>query len=403
MVLLLAGCATGARAGEVPPTALSSSLRLDPMLLHSTSLVFRFPELVATADTMFLDFGRVCGRSMLLGYQDLSYATPSKGTGAVLRGAQSGGFVLSQASYLPGQTLGEYDLPMRGDVLQAGAGFRWRGLRAGVALRGTRYRREEGTTSESAPGARSERASRSVADFLEGAVGVGASLGPVQVDVAVELPWLRYDIEGILVASYDTLGLRRDGESVEARSAIARIAAPLGRGLHLVLAGTYETGHLAWSGHTYDGVRLARERFDQGLDAWSAAGSLSFPAPHVDRVVIAARYGRRRRGLALWSSPIRSTERRDDSGSVTFAGRRPLWRDLHLYAGVSKEYSRWRRDTTESTRGTRQESATLGESIGDGFAWGLSWPWRRFEFASSLNTTLALEDPFLRLDVQLEL
>lgn len=404
-VLVVLGCVTAARAGNVPSTALSASLRLDPILVNGSHLLFQFPQIVATADTARRDFGRIGARSMLFAYPDVNmYPGDATGMGATWRGARTGGFVLSQLSYLPGRNVGGGAFYSRSNILQVGAGTRWRGLRAGAALRGARDRREDGSNQD-ATGANQDRlqATRSVGDYLEGAVGAGASLGPAQIDLAIELPWQRYDIEGIAISAWDTLGLLLGGETSDALSAAARLATPLGRGAQLVVGGIYRLGHLHWTGHTYDGVRLVPVSFDQGLDAWSATASLSFPAPHVERVAISGRYARRRYGLADWAQPLASSERKDDTGALVLACRKRLWTDLHLHAGVSREYSRARFDQTTASSRERREQATLTESIGDGFAWGLAWSWQQFEFASSLSTTLQLADPLLRLDVHFEL
>jgi hypothetical protein len=398
---LAVACSTGlAVAGEVPASALSHSLSMEPILLDHSSLVFQFPQLAAGADTARSGFGRLAPRSMLF-----AYAAQETGLGAVLRRARFGGFVLSQASMLS-RALDAQGVRFhsRSSVLQAGVAAGWRGWRIGTALRGSRDRQEGGSRGLS-QGASSLSDDTDVGDFLEGAFGAGTSLGGAHIDVCLEVQRETYDLGTAVLGPADTLLAQLTAENPDAIRAVARIAAPLGRGLRLVAAGAYRGGELHWNGLQYESDRLTLLDFVQGQSGWMAAAALEMPASFLERAAVSGAYKRSRAVLAGTddSSGVATAERFTEYAQVAVSGQRALWHELELQAAAGTTYERTRRDERQVGRGLIRSQGQRDEALRGNFAWGLSYGWRNLEFAAALDARLRPTEVFAYLDIHLGL
>lgn len=398
--LALATWAGFAAAGEVPATALSRSLAIEPILLDHSSLLFQLPQLAASADTLQDGFGRLAPRSVLL-----AYAANESGLGTVLRGPWIGGFVLSQPSYLAtGMNAPGARFDQRSNILQVGAAVRWRRWRAGAALRGSRDRVEDGSRGLVAQGA-ILTGDTDAGDFLEGAFGLGARLGRSQFDVCVEIPHETYDLGTANMDPSDTLVVQLRGETRNAVRGVVRFTTPEWHGLRGVAAGAYRSGALSWSGLRYERLRLRLLDFEQGLDGWMAAMALEVPAPHFERVAVSGAYARGRKAIAGTEEyfGIVTVEQFTERGQFAVSGQRHLWHDLVMQAAVGVTYSRSRRDEVQVRRDETRTESDRSEGLRDSFAWGLTYAWRRLEFAATLDATLDPYSLFTYLDIHIGL
>jgi hypothetical protein len=404
--LALQGGTNRAGAGEVPQSALSRSLGLEPELLERSSLVFQFPQTAMSFDAVRDRFpGSPSGALPFETREPPSLLFASTdgeelAMGGIGRRGSLGLFVLSQRAFQPAA------FNTRSTVLQAGTAAQWGGLRLGAAIRGSRDREEDAyvTNYENQD---SGDGTQHVQDFLEYAFGLGIDLGGAALDVVLELPRQSFQIASIRI-SPDTTAIQLSSDAGDAWAGAARVRIPLGERLEWITAGAYREGALEWSGRSFVDSRLRFVRFGTTALDWSVASTLVSTTPYVDRVFVAGAYTRSNiPGLDPNFNELERTEERDRVASITVAAAHAIRPSLSAQVSVSKQYAYDRLDTDEMrldfSGPYRTQRTRRTERFTDRFAWGLVWEWRRFELASSLSTTLDFFDLFAVLDVRLDL
>ena len=384
------------RAGEVPANALARSLRLDPLFLDSPTLVFRFPQLIASRDSAALAFGRSAPRSELF----VTTTGNEYGLGAMMRNRAAGGFAFSQGSYLPVSISPVSVGYSNSNIVQLGGGGRWSAFRGGLTLRGTRYDYE--TEDVYGPGER--RAERQAADHFEAGIGAGLGSRTVTCDVVFEWGRTTYENAALYLSENDTLVTQLDGEPENEAGFALRVAVPAGERLRIVAVGEGHWAEVAWTGQEFRNQRLVALGFTDVSRAWFAGLAFQFATPHLDCVAVHGTFERREQSVVgVDSGEGVSIGRRDvDYATLGLSVQRRLWRALVAQAGLTTDYRRENLEgSREQLRDTRLQ-ASRRELVGDGFSCGLTYSWRTFEFAGSLNLPPQVDLPLGMIDVYVE-
>ena len=408
--LLGAALAAPARAGDLPNSALSLSWGLDPILIDSPALLCLFPERAVAADSA-ASLGVQLGRAALWATTDADpWNVDEHNLGAIWRGRWFGFFVLAQPNYLVGGDLVRVGSPSlinnfypepfmnESDVLQAGAGARWGGMRAGLAYRATRHRSETGDRDTPSDGSVYLRGEQNAIDFRELAFGLGADFRGASVDAAFE--WQDEEYEETYGAStpseMEATILR--GEARGMAGFAARIDAPVGQRLRLVAAGHYRWAERTWTGTRYESTSSQAIAFGERAKTWGAHLGLVFATRYVERLVFAGsvvRYDEPLSGLVppeLWA-----VTRKASRGTVTIAAEKAVWRALAVRAGVSGDYMKAEGGNKSIDDGGSRSRAE--ETLTDRFHWGLSYRWRGLRFEASLQAPPQIDIPFEHFDL----
>lgn len=381
-----------ARAGEVPASALASSLGQHPILLDSWGLVFLFPQAVVRDDSTELAVGRSVRRSALVATTSGS----EHSVGSILRRRRWAGFALARFI----DPLDPYGYGTSAEP-QLGAAMRWRGARFGAALRGARDKRESGELSRY----RSDQnlsGSRGIHNVWAGSFGVGGGIAGMQLDGVLEIvhdevlsSWARFTYS-------DTMAVRLLSEDTSPAGAV-RLAVPLGSA-RLVLAGRYTSNDFVLEGVQFDGIDIEAVRFAANREAWVAAASATFATRRIDRITIAASYERRfEPSVALSTGTLELREKQAKAGRVGVAASQELFPGLWLHASVAKTYVEDTDSYVRLSNVQENRRVTIVEHLDDAFAFGASYSWRNFDLDASMRTPLDLTRPFLLLDVHMGL
>lgn len=381
-----------ARAGEVPQSALASSLGQDPSLLDSWGLVFLFPQAAVRDDSTALAVGRSVRRSALAATTSGS----EHSVGAILRRHRWAGFALARVI----DTLDPYPY-VRSAEPQFGAAARWRGGRFGAALRGSRDKRESGELSRYRTD-RNLTGNRNIHNVWAGSFGVGAGIAGMQLDGVLEIVHDEVLVSAAYFGFSDTLAVRLLSEDTSPAGAV-RLAVPLGSA-RLVLVGRYTRNDFVLEGVQYDGIDIDAVRYASNREEWLVAASATFATRRIDRVTIAASYERRfEPSVAQNSSTLEFRERQAKAGRVGVAASQELVTGLWLHASVAKTYVEDTDSYVRLSNVQENRRATIVEHLDDAFAFGASYSWRNLDLDASMRTPLDLTRPFLLLDVHMGL
>lgn len=404
VAVLALGCAAPpVRAGNVPASALSLSLGLEPDLLDHPSLIFQFPQAATRFEAQIVGFRTTTVDGLPFESKEpdtyfFAYTGGDElGLGGIGRTGPLGFFVLSQRAYEPAV------FSQRSTVLQVGAAAQWRGLRAGAALRGSRER-EENARTDTGGSSVSGDGDQQIHDFLEYAFGLGVAVRGASLDVVVELPRQSFQLGTVRVSS-DTTALQLSSDAGDAWSAAARLSVPFGGRFEWIAAGGYRENPLDWSGRIYDGSQLRFTHFGTTALDWSVAGALVTTTPYVDRIWVAGSYARRAvPTLNPRFNVLSVSDQRNRVAILTISASHTLRPSLSAQLSVRKQYEYLRTDSEELRTDSYLTLRTdRDERFSDQFAWGLVWDWRRFQFASSVSTTLDIENLLAALDVRFDL
>ncbi len=408
---LVARWAPGARAGEVPGNAPARSLGVAPLLVDSPALVSLFPQR-AVADTAGA-FGATPGGSILWATTDSDpYTSDERNLGALGRWGSVGFFVLAQPNYLLGgdfaqtgetpPSLGYFSRPYSStsSVLQAGAGARWGGVRAGLAFRATRNRSDSGDGSTGSDGSSHLSGSQNELDYRELAFGLGADFRGATVDAEIEWQDESYEEAYGQVQDGTPAAITLDGELRGASGFAVRADVPAGPRLRVVAAGSYHWGDRTWSGTRYEVTGEQAIRFGERAETWGAHLAFVAATRLVERLVFAGSFVRYDEPLSgLSNSAIQATTQRISNGVVTVAAEKAIWRTLVMRAGVSGAYEKSEgTSNSESPDGTNTSTRAL-EELSDSFHWGLAYRWRSFRFETALRSPPVVDTPFEHFDL----
>lgn len=403
--IALVSLAPAAAGSEVPVSALSSSLGMDPILVRYPSLVFQLPQ--TACDFPAQAFGFVDGAGSGIGQE--------YGLGVIARPGRSALFALAQpASW----SNGWYGPSFYTRSVQAGWGTRAGRWRFGAALRGSQARDEEesSTTDEDYDGG--ERLSgsglRSRLTRMEAALGTGVRTPRLDLDLAFELRRHDQTMTGAALdvqsSHKDTVGLGMETDGDVAPAAIARARFRACDGTELVLAGEWNEFRASWSGwhyrasHEYSDVEweAARIAFDEYGRRWFAGGALSSTMRRIDRITVSASYAEERQPYAGVSSyyPAR-TWTRTRTGAAAFSLRHEIARNLDAQAGLRVAYTDWRERRVSERPDYLSVGTDSGQGMNETFSMGLSYSWKRMRLAAALNTPPQIGRPFALFDVRL--
>jgi len=385
-------CIAPARAGDVPTTALSQSIGMDPLLLDYSSLMFQFPQAVAAPDSVPLALGITPQGSSVLGYAlDGEYAV-----GASVQSGRLGFFALSQRVLESPRYSNA-----RSTLLQFGTGVRVGPLRFGAAVRGLRDKEQSEYLRDGGPNYVYGGAAENIHDLVEPAFGVGVVAGRVSVDAVLELGFESYQI-GALSVGQDTTAIQLLADTGALPSGAVRFAASLGGWGRLIAAGQYGWAEIDWQGFRFDN-RLRVLEYHETREVWLAGSALVFSTRHIDRVAIATTFERRidPRFSPAGSRDAERSVRDSRSGAASLAIARQLYPTLWGHAAVVLTYFESFDDVTDfDSQGINREVRSQ-EYFEDRFSWGASYSRREFDAVASVNTSLRLYDPIVALDAHL--
>lgn len=388
------GQSPAALAGDVPPSAYSLALGIEPFLLEDIDLVFEFPQWAAMRDSIELAFGRTIEGAFLQGSSDFDEF--SAGTRFGLGPATL--FALSQRSYVLRPVFGN-----PGNVVQIGTALGGSGLRGGVALRGWRAV-DELFDRSSYPGFRRDIVQQATTDYLGGSAGIGLMAGRLRIDAAVEVASVELEVSGLSQNNAEVTTLWASGGSDGLIAGSLHAGVPLGDRARFVAGGRFQAGEIAWTGQRYVGSTPSQFARSFSVESWLAGATVGFTAPRVDAVLLSASFERLRDAFTMPDyGGERSEIGRDDTARVGIALGKRLWRVLDMHAAVTRTWLRdWRQtERIEPTSSDLRSQRT--DRLTDRFSWGVSYRWRGIRFTGALDEDLTLFDPFMALDVQIEL
>jgi hypothetical protein len=386
------------RAGDVPPSAYSIGLGVEPSLLEDIDLVFDFPEWAVVADSAALEFGRRPAGGFLHGATDFDELA----AGARFDVGSLAAFALSQRSYVPGSTFSTS--PALSNVVQLGVAVGGAGRRAGAAVRGSRTRSE---ATEVVVGIGSERTNvrQDIVDYLAASAGAGFAAGDARIDFAIEATDVDIDVSGMRRSDSDTTTLRVRGTSDKVVAGSVHVGMPLGRRVRAVVSGRFQAGEIHWAGQRYNGGASVPVARSLSVESWIAGVTLAFAAPRVDAVLVSGSFERLRDANLRFDSFDGETRNigREDLGKLGIALRKRLWPAFDARAGVVRTYSREWQGFERVASDFLNSSGQRVDRITDTFTWGAVYRWRGFWFTGAFNQSLTVSDPLAALDVHIEL
>lgn len=399
--LLLGSTGPRAESSEIPVTALSSSLNMDPILVDSPALVFVFPEMAADHP------------AQAMGTVDVYDYDQQNGLGVIARPGQHALFALSQPV---SWRVAGYGSTRETSRLQAGWSVRSGAWRLGAALRGSQLREENGRTEQDDyydPPRLTGRAFQERITRLEAALGAGLRSRSVDLDLSLELR--RHD-QTISRASFTTtaqysdttaLGIETNGDLSPAFSARARFE--IGADAAIVVATEWSEFRARWDGWSYRAmhddadeewelVRLSPEQYGR---RWFAGAAVLVPTRVVDEIDVSASFfDVDQPYIAADESYAWNIHEGLRTGAVAVSVREELLRNLEALAGLRVSYSE-RRTSEEMRNSTRTSTDILKrDEMNENLSAGLAYSWRRFRLAGMLDMPPQLSRPFFIADVR---
>ena len=379
-----------ARAGDVPPTALSQVTGMDPILLDYSSLLFQFPQAVVARDSIPFSLGVAPQGSSVFGY----VLDVEVGLGASVQLGRMGFFALSQRAMDPSYS------NVRSTLMQFGTGVRVGPLQLGAAVRGLRQKYQTEYLQERPPYTYGG-ANEDIHDLIEPAFGIGVVAGGVCIDGVLELGFESYQI-GNLRVDQDTLATQLLADTSAQPSGALRFSVPLGDWGRLTTAGQYGQANIDWQGLSFDN-RLRGLEFHEKREAWLASSALVFSTWLAQRVAIGGHYSRQIEPY-FEASGSGATERhlldaRNASASLAIA--REITTRFWGHAAVALTYQETIATTKASSGQGSYQEVVAREYFEDRFSWGAAYSRREFDAVASVSTSLRLYDPIVALDAHL--
>lgn len=380
---------SSAARADVPVSAQSISLAMEPLLLDHANLIFELPQ-------------RGAGSPSIAMAQVADGSDAELGLGLILASGPIRYFTLSSPD-LAGAVDGFFSgSGSDSRVFQVGLAGGGRAVRAGASVRASTGKAESRDT-RTRPGQDSDDHWEVQSRWAEGALGVGLGRN-FSLDAAIAVA--RAEIEG-------NNSFRREEdlavESLEADpktwwTATLRSRIPAAGG-EIVAAGRYGTRDRSWITRWDDGSSPQEGRLERSGESWLAALSYQRPSETLDWLAFSLSHEELTWMGVTARSGLQVERETTRVSAFSISGREKIWRELEGQFGLRKAYARYRdnilvvRTSTES----RTELWEYSEELEDRFSWGLVAPWKRFVLAGSVDTTLDLENVLVALDLQVAL
>lgn len=380
--------ASGAGAGEAPPSAVSTAQQVPPQLLDTDPLAFEHPQRSVLGPTSITSYGT----------SDAFSSNSSLAATWVLgsRLAVSGLSQRESRSYAAAIPLTSGQLAARIGPVRLGGAYR-RGK--------SKDSREYEQVYPDFPVTRRVREySRESDELREFAFGAGISAGGASVDFTAML----VDVER------EGVGRReRTGEApFDAAVAIdagdrwggtlrAQIPFPFGTGVTLAASFQDLRSRMTYRQLDQYLVEVSGAQDLYGHE-WSAALGVSRPLPTVGRVRLHGAYRDvRDPGRSSASYEVRVAAQREDRLQGGVSLERPGWWETTLFAGAAVYRTRSWNESLRTNRDSWSRDADHSEDIDHGFAWGASRTIGDFDLAARVSRTLSISNPLAELDVRM--
>lgn len=387
-------------AGDVPASARSLSLGIEPEFLEDIGLIFAYPQRAASAPAQLFALGTSRGPS---------------GAGGMARIGRGQAFLLSQTILLGAGRAGSANT--------AAARLGWAGRQgawqAGLSAGGHLKRSTGGMETESWYGGSHHdydlRLYNRNNRTAEATAGVGLVGGRGSLDAAWSMTW----------EDWEDGNARYERESGSGESHSAAIFTGDRRPLHAVrLRGRWTTNHGAefvgfggWRGRSEGAdVRLRGELLGVAIDSagsvhdyrddWRVGLGFGRPTGSVDHLMLSVAYGSSRgpvyvsysAGNAYRETTVRRT------GLLSISAREFLPRRFVAHVGLRRGYAWAESSRLELSMPSRYAlDREQSESTTTDFNWGLGWSWRNIELTGALSTSLDFHYLFSTLDLRLTL
>ncbi len=392
-LLALALAVPAARAGRVPPSALSAALQTVPALVETGALAFEHPQRSALAVSSLSAFNTA-------DYSLLSYDSNS----AVAASWAAGRFAIEAQAQRQGYRGLYENLTMAAGQLAG---------RLGPVRLGAAYRRGKDKGSNEyerldysyTPPRRRWEYQRSFDLVREFAVGAGLSAGGVSADITATL----VDVEREGVGQIEETSnppqdrqSRLDSDERWGGSLRVRTPLPAAAGT-LTLAASFQDLRSRMGFRELNQYLLP---VTGGQDVygheWSAAAGLSRPLTSTGRVHVHCAYQDvRDPGRPSARYELGGTTAREDRLQGGVAVEFPGWWETTLYAGASVRRIRAWADALRWYNETVSREANHTEGVSQSFSWGVSRSVGSFDLAGTVSRTLSVADPIAQLDVRL--
>ena len=389
-----------ALAGDVPASARSLSLGIEPEFLDDTGLIFAYPQRAASAPAQVFALGTNRGPS---------------GAGGMAPIGRGQAFLLSQSILLDqGRVVSENGAAAR--IGWAGRRGAWQ---VGLAAGGYLERSTGGTETESWYGGSHHdyelRLYNRNSRTAETTAGMGLVGGRGSLDAAWSMTWedrkdgsAHYEPESGSEESYSTAIFTGDGRPLHAVRLRGRWGSKDGE--ELVAFG-------GWRGRSEGtAVRLRGELLGVDIDSagavhdyrddWRVGLGFGRPAGSVDHLMLSVAYGSSRfpvYGSYSGGNSYRETTVRR-TGLVAISVREALPRRFVAHVGLRRGYA-WTETSALwlywPSRYALERSQT--EATTTEFSWGLGWTWRNIEMTGALSTDLDFYHLFSTLFIRLTL
>ncbi len=383
------------RAGEVPLSALSSSLLVPGEFLEGPSLAYAFPQWGARFES----------RAYFTSGSFSFSGSSSEGASGVLWNLDR------QAVFLLSQPYETTTLDLSPNLTQVGWAADWGPVGVGAAIRYAEETEDQTETDldEGVSNWASETSQNMECTELSVGLGFGASNARVDIVGDLRRETSSLHLHGDSVP--DTSDVRVDSESPLGGKITARVAVPVSEHARILLVGSFDDTsidrdfvlrHLGVA----DSVATFRDR-EYG-HRWTAGIAWEMERPEFGRIRThgfyfhdrdpAAFEGRGRSGRVSWTG-VRVKEERALFGVSL---ERELFPDTVLLAGFRGAFTvrEWRSSRQETNSEVRYERE-VDEYLSREFAWGLTHSWRNVDLVGAMRGNLSLSQLFLRIDASI--
>jgi hypothetical protein len=371
-----------ARALPVPESAEATSLGIDPILYDHPVQVVRFPQRA-------LDYGPT------LFAAGVDENANNAGLGAISGGESQRWFLFSQLAPSP---LGTVAATPNQTSLHLGTARRLGRVAAGLAVRGDLAETELSHQQVPANPTEIRKQARDNAAHLIAGLGIGDERRGVDLAAEATLRHAR-NSQG---PSDTSLEIQHDDRAEWGVSAAGR--APVGARASLRWGADYQGVQDRWTLVRNPTLRVRAPSF---RDSWGGGAVVSTTAPELDELLVWGSYRAERDPVWLPpSGPFRYLSDLERTASVGLAARRDLGRGIEGRLGIRETYSytiSGSRNVSSDTGAMVSSDETHTERADDSFSWGLLYRWRELKVAGAMDTNLALDSLFYRLDVTVTL